>query len=46
MSFIPGFDSDGVVTVNRVILKPQFSVEDLEERVAMLCEGYIQEIVG
>lgn len=39
MSFIPGFDSDGVVTVNRVILKPQFSVEDLEERVAMLCEN-------
>ena len=32
MSFIPGFDSDGVVTVNRVILKPQFSIEDLEER--------------
>lgn len=39
MSFIPGFASDGVVTVNRVILKPQFSVEDLEERVAMLCEN-------
>jgi len=39
MSFIPGFSSDGVVTVNRVILKPQFSVEDLEERVAMLCEN-------
>lgn len=39
MSFIPGFASDGVVTVNRVILKPQFSIEDLEERVAMLCEN-------
>lgn len=39
MSFIPNFSSDGVVTVNRVILKPQFSVEDLEERVAMLCEN-------
>lgn len=39
MSFIPGFDSDGVVTVNRVILKPQYAVEDLEERVALLCEN-------
>ncbi|MBU1236219.1 MAG: ligand-binding protein SH3 [Gammaproteobacteria bacterium] len=37
--FIPGFDSDGVVTVNRVILKPGYTVEDLEERVAMLCEN-------
>lgn len=39
MSFIPGFDSNGVVTVNRVILKPGFSVEDLEERVSLLCEN-------
>jgi hypothetical protein len=39
MSFIPGFDSDGVVTVNRVIMKPQFSVSDLEDRVALLCEN-------
>jgi hypothetical protein len=39
MSFIPGFDSDGVVTVNRVIMKPQYSVSDLEERVALLCEN-------
>ncbi len=39
MSFIPNFDSDGIVTVNRVILKPEFSVEDLEERVAVLCEN-------
>ncbi len=39
MAFIPGFESDGVVTVNRVILKPQYKVEDLEERVAMLCEN-------
>lgn len=39
MSFIPGFSPDGVVTINRVILKPQFSVEDLEERVAVLCEN-------
>lgn len=39
MSLIPGFPSDGVVTVNRVILKAGFTVEDLEERVAMLCEN-------
>jgi hypothetical protein len=39
MSFIPGFESDGIVTVNRIILKPEFSVDDLEERVAMLCEN-------
>jgi hypothetical protein len=39
MSFIPNFDGDGVVTVNRVILKPQYAVEDLEERVALLCEN-------
>lgn len=39
MSFIPGFDGDGVVTVNRVILKPQYSIDDLEERVALLCEN-------
>jgi Pyruvate/2-oxoacid:ferredoxin oxidoreductase gamma subunit len=37
--FIPGFDGDGVVTVNRVILKPAYTVDDLEERVAMLCEN-------
>ena len=37
--FIPGFDSDGVVTVNRVLLKPRYTVEDLEERVALLCEN-------
>ena len=36
---INGFPHDGVVTVNRVILKPEYSVEDLEERVAMLCEN-------
>jgi hypothetical protein len=36
---IPGFPMDGVVTVNRVILKPEYTVDDLEERVAMLCEN-------
>lgn len=39
MAFIPGFDGDGIVTVNRVILKPQYAVDDLEERVALLCEN-------
>ena len=37
--FIPGFPMDGVVTVNRVILKPEYTVDDLEERVALLCEN-------
>jgi hypothetical protein len=38
-AFIPGFDSNGVVTINRVLIKPDYSVEDLEERVALLCEN-------
>jgi hypothetical protein len=38
-SLIPDFPHDGVVTVNRVILKPEYKVEDLEERVAELCEN-------
>ena len=37
--FIPGFNPDGVVTVNRILLKPDFSTDDLEERVALLCEN-------
>lgn len=37
-AFIPGFD-DGIVTVNRVLIKEGFSVDDLEERVALLCEN-------
>jgi hypothetical protein len=36
---IKNFPHDGVVTINRVILREQYSVEDLEERVAMLCEN-------
>ena len=39
MALINGFPNDGVVTVNRVILKPQYSVDDLQERVAVLCEN-------
>jgi hypothetical protein len=36
---IAGFPHDGVVTVNRVILKDEYSVDDLQERVAVLCEN-------
>ena len=38
-SLINGLDNGGVVTVNRVILRPEYSVSDLEERVAELCEN-------
>ena len=36
---IANFPNDGVVTINRVILKPEYSVDDLQERVAFLCEN-------
>ncbi len=36
---ISGFPGDGVVTVNRVVLRPGYSVDDLQERVALLCEN-------
>jgi hypothetical protein len=36
---IPNFPHDGVVTINRVILKPDYSLDDLQERVAVLCEN-------
>ena len=36
---IANFPIDGVVTVNRVVLKPEYTVDDLEERVALLCEN-------
>ena len=39
MALINGFPNDGVVTINRVILKPGYSVDDLQERVAILCEN-------
>ncbi|MCK7471162.1 MAG: hypothetical protein MZU95_10560 [Desulfomicrobium escambiense] len=39
MFLINGFPNDGVVTINRVILKPQYSVDELQERVAMMCEN-------
>ncbi|MCW8916904.1 MAG: ligand-binding protein SH3 [Magnetovibrio sp.] len=37
--FIPNFPPSGVVTVNRIILKPEYDVDDLQERVAVLCEN-------
>jgi hypothetical protein len=36
---ISDFPYNGVVTVNRVILKPGYTVDDLQERVAELCEN-------
>jgi len=36
---IPGFPYNGVVTMNRVILKAEYTVDDLQERVAELCEN-------
>ncbi len=36
---IANFPHDGVVTINRVILKPEYSMDDLQERVAFLCEN-------
>ena len=36
---ISNFPYDGVVTVNRVVLKEGYTVDDLQERVAELCEN-------
>ena len=36
---IPGLGGDSVVTVNRVLLREGYTIDDLEERVAMLCEN-------
>lgn len=38
-ALIANFNSDGVVTINRVILKPEYTIDDLQERVAYLCEN-------
>jgi hypothetical protein len=38
-ALIQDFPPDGVVTINRVILKPGYTVDDLQERVALLCEN-------
>jgi len=39
MSLIKNFPADGIVTINRVILKPEYTIDDLQERVAFLCEN-------
>ncbi len=36
---ISGFPHNGVVTNNRVLLKPGYTLADLEERVSVLCEN-------
>jgi len=38
-NLIHNFPHDGVVTINRVILKPEYTIDDLQERVAVLCEN-------
>ncbi|MDH5407360.1 MAG: ligand-binding protein SH3 [Gammaproteobacteria bacterium] len=38
-SLIHNFPHDGVVTINRVILKPEYTTDDLQERIAFLCEN-------
>lgn len=38
-ALINDFNPEGVVTINRVILKPEYSTDDLEMRVAELCEN-------
>lgn len=38
-SLINNFPHDGIVTINRVIVKPEYSLDDLQERVAYLCEN-------
>lgn len=38
-ALINNFPSDGIVTINRVIMKPEYSLDDLQERVATLCEN-------
>ena len=38
-ALINGFDGAGVVTVNRVVLRPEYDIDELEMRVAELCEN-------
>lgn len=38
-ALINNFPADGIVTINRIILKPEYSLDDLQERVATLCEN-------
>ena len=39
VSSTPDFPPDGAVTVNRVMLKDCYTADDLQERVALLCEN-------
>ena len=39
MSLINNFPHNGIVTVNRVILKKEYSLDDLQLRVAEMCEN-------
>jgi hypothetical protein len=38
-TLIADFPYNGVVTINRVLIKDGYSVDDLQERVAVLCEN-------
>ena len=39
MSLINNFPHDGIVTINRVILKENYTLDDLQEREAVMCEN-------
>ncbi len=39
MSLLNNFPHDGIVTINRVILKDEYTLDDLQERVAVMCEN-------
>ena len=39
MNLINNFPHDWIVTINRVILKDEFTLDDLQERVAVMCEN-------
>jgi hypothetical protein len=39
MALIKGFPHDGIVTINRVILKKGRTLDELQERVAAMCEN-------
>ena len=39
MSLVNNFPHDGIVTINRVILKKEYTLDDLQLRVAEMCEN-------
>ena len=39
MSLIKNFPHDGIVTINRVIIKEGHTLDELQERVALMCEN-------